>query len=304
MDDTSRRTLLADERTYLAWSRTGLAAFAVAIGVGAIVPAVAGGTDWLYVGLGLGYSLLGMAFFGYGPWRLHAVTSAVGRGVYTPADTRIAIGLTTFSVALGLVTMGAFSSTRRAHRDGPRNWIWSDAQGGVRMSDNDQLDVLIAVYLVPDLAKRDFDDFVERAKAGEIDTNGVVLVTKDADGEVTVQETGDHLGKKGAKVGAGAGLVLGLFAPPLLAATAVGAAAGGLMGKFARKRVQSGIGEKMDDALPPGSAGVIAIYEHADADAVAGALTNSIRSSTAQIDKASAKELKAGLEEASAGLGG
>ena len=60
----------------------------------------------------------------------------------------------------------------------------------------------------------------------------------------------------------------------------------------------------MDDALPPGSAGIIAIYEHGDADVVSGALANAIRSSVAQIDKASAKELKAGLEEASAGLAG
>jgi arylsulfatase len=84
----------------------------------------------------------------------------------------------------------------------------------------------------------------------------------------------------------------------------VGAAAGGVLGKFASKRVSTGIGDKMDGALPPGSAGIIAIYEHAHADAVAGALANAIRSSTAQIDKASAKELKAGLGEASAGLGG
>ena len=135
---------------------------------------------------------------------------------------------------------------------------------------NDHLDVRIAVYLIPDLAK----------------------------------ETGDHLGRKGVKVGGGVGLVVGLFAPPLLAATAVGAAAGGIMGKVARKRLESGIGDKMDDALPPGTAGIIAIYEHSDADAVSGALENSIRSSVSQIDKASAKELKAGLEEASAGLAG
>ena len=48
----------------------------------------------------------------------------------------------------------------------------------------------------------------------------------------------------------------------------------------------------MDDALPSGSAGIIAVYDHDDADSVAGALSNAIRSSTAQIDKASAKELK------------
>ena len=169
---------------------------------------------------------------------------------------------------------------------------------------NDQLDVLIAVYLIPELAQEDFDGFVKLADAKTISTDGVVLVTKDAEGEVAVQETGDHMGRKGAKLGGGVGLVVGLFAPPLLAATAVGAAAGAVLGKVARKRTESGIGEKMDDALPPGSSGIIAIYEHEDADVVTGALGNSIRSSVAQIDKASAKELKAGLEEASAGLAG
>jgi arylsulfatase len=171
------------------------------------------------------------------------------------------------------------------------------------MSD-ETLDVLIAVYLIPDLARQDFDAFVRLAEDDAISTEGVVLVTKDADGEVHVEETGDHLGRKGLVAGGGVGLVVGLFAPPLLAATAVGAAVGGLAGKFARKRVQAGIGEKMDDALPPGSAGIIAIYEQADAEVVDGTLENAIRKSTAQIDKASAKELKAGLEEAGAGLAG
>jgi arylsulfatase len=172
------------------------------------------------------------------------------------------------------------------------------------MSDSDKLDVLISVYLIPELAKQDFDAFVQRVEDGSIDTNGIVLVSKDAGGELTVEETGDHLGKKGAKVGGGVGLVLGLFAPPLLAATAVGAGLGAVAGRFARKRLETGIGEKMDESLPPGSAGIIAIYEQEDAAEVEKALSNSIRKSIAQIDKASAKELKAGLEEASAGLAG
>ena len=172
------------------------------------------------------------------------------------------------------------------------------------MTDNDALDVLIAVHLIPDLAQQDFDAFVKRAGEKTISADGIVLVTKDADGEVQVKETGDHLGRKGVKAGAGVGLVVGLFAPPLLAATAVGAAVGGLTGKFARKRLETGIGGKMDDALPPGSAGIIAVYEHEHAEVVNETLANAIRTSTAQIDKASAKELKAGLEEAGAGLAG
>ena len=171
------------------------------------------------------------------------------------------------------------------------------------MSD-DPKDVLIAAYLFEDLAKQDFDAVVKLAEDKTITVEGVVLVQKDSEGKVHVTETGDHLGRKGVKAGAGVGLVIGLFAPPLLAATIVGGALGGLGGKFARHRVQAGIGDKLENALPPGSAGIIAIYEHDGADAVAGALANAIRTSTAQIDKASAEELKAGLKEASAGLAG
>jgi arylsulfatase len=172
------------------------------------------------------------------------------------------------------------------------------------MSDNEQLDVLIAVYLIPDLAQKDFDAYTKLAGDGEIVTDGVALVVKDAEGEVHVQETGDHLGRKGVKAGAGVGLVIGLFAPPLLAATVVGGAVGGLAGKFARHRAKAGIGDKLDDALPPGSAGIITIYDHAHAELVDKTLANAIRKSTAQIDKASTAELKSGLTEASAGLSG
>lgn len=168
----------------------------------------------------------------------------------------------------------------------------------------DRKDVLIAAYLFEDLAKRDFDAVLKLAEAETITVEGVVLVQKDSDGEVRVTETGDHLGRKGLKIGGGAGLVVGLFAPPLLAATAVGAAAGGVMAKFAKHRLESGIGEKMDDALPPGAGGVIAIYDSDGADAVDKALLNAVKKSVAQIDGTSAKELKAGLAEAQAGMGG
>ena len=41
--------------------------------------------------------------------------------------------------------------------------------------------------------------------------------------------------------GGGAGLAVGLFAPPLLAPVAVGAVAGGVIGKFAGHRVEQDI---------------------------------------------------------------
>lgn len=169
---------------------------------------------------------------------------------------------------------------------------------------NKRKDVLIAAYLFEDLAKRDFDAVLKLAEDKAITVEGVVVVQKDADGEVHVIESGDHLGRKGAKLGGGAGLVVGLLAPPLLAATAVGAVAGATVGKFAKHRLESGIGEKMDAALPPGAGGVIAVYDTDGADAVDEALANAVRKSIAHIDGASAKELKAGLAEAQVGLAG
>ena len=172
------------------------------------------------------------------------------------------------------------------------------------MSDNEQMDVLIAVYLFEDLGRKDYDAVMDLVAEKAISVQGVVLASKDAQGEMQVVEAGDHAVRKGATMLGGAGLVVGLFAPPLLAATAVGAGIGAAAGKFAKHRVESGIGDKLDAVLPDGSAALIAIYDSGDADAVKEAIPNAIRSSVAQIDGHKAKELKAGLEEASAGLSG
>jgi hypothetical protein len=80
--------------------------------------------------------------------------------------------------------------------------------------------------------------------------------------------------------------------------------AGAVLGKFAKHRLQSGIADRMDTALPPGSGGVIAVYDINGAGAVDKALANAVKKSVAQIDRPSAKELKAGLAEAQAGMGG
>ncbi len=54
---------------------------------------------------------------------------------------------------------------------------------------------------------------------------GAVVVSKDLEGNVSVEQT-DHMVEEGAAGLAAVGFVVGLFAPPLLAATAIGAAVG------------------------------------------------------------------------------
>ena len=59
VQDAARRTRLANERTYLAWWRTGLTALAVCIALGRIVPGVTGVTKWPYEAVGAAYGVLG-----------------------------------------------------------------------------------------------------------------------------------------------------------------------------------------------------------------------------------------------------
>jgi putative membrane protein len=79
-DQTAARrdTLLAGERTELAWWRTGLAALAVAVGVGRLAPELQSGATWPYVVVGVGFALYGIALFAQGSIRARQVAAALG----------------------------------------------------------------------------------------------------------------------------------------------------------------------------------------------------------------------------------
>ncbi len=87
--DATRRTRLANERTYLAWWRTGLTAFAVSLGAGRLVPAVAGGPQVLYSIVGVLFAVLGLLVIAYGRRRAHEVDDAITEGSYQRADDRL-----------------------------------------------------------------------------------------------------------------------------------------------------------------------------------------------------------------------
>src|SRR5438552_5558372 len=87
--DALRRTRLANERTYLAWWRTGLTSFAVALGAGKLIPALADVPSWPYTVLGIGFALLGVAFVAYGFRRQLEVERALRRGEYVRPDERL-----------------------------------------------------------------------------------------------------------------------------------------------------------------------------------------------------------------------
>jgi len=101
--DATRRTRLANERTYLAWWRTGLAAFAVSIGAGRIVPAVAGGPQLLYSITGVLFAVLGLVLIAYGRRRGREVDDAIAEGRYRRADDRLTTLIAVLAALGGLM---------------------------------------------------------------------------------------------------------------------------------------------------------------------------------------------------------
>jgi putative membrane protein len=89
----------------LAWLRTGLAATAVAIAVGKIVPDLSKNvTIWPYTVLGVGYGLLGVALILYGLRRRAEVDEAIRAGTYAaPGDRTLAL-IGAVAVVLALAT--------------------------------------------------------------------------------------------------------------------------------------------------------------------------------------------------------
>ena len=104
-DDATRRTRLAAERTYLAWWRSALAAFAVAVAAGKLVPGLVEGPEWPFVLLGAGFGVVGVALVVLALVRHRSVEQALARGVYAPFGDRLALALTAAGIVLGVATV-------------------------------------------------------------------------------------------------------------------------------------------------------------------------------------------------------
>jgi len=103
--DATRRTRLANERTYLAWLRSGLTALAVAIGAGKIVPSVADVEQWPFELLGAGFAVLAVIFVVVGVRRYVRVERSLDAGVFAPLGHAEAVLLGTLATLLGIGTL-------------------------------------------------------------------------------------------------------------------------------------------------------------------------------------------------------
>ena len=104
-DSAPRRTWLAAERTYLAWIRTALGAFGMALAVGRLLPAL---TDVSHVAFGLlgaGYGVFGLVLLLLAAYRSRGVRSALAAQRPLPEHAWTLWLVTGFALVLGAFTV-------------------------------------------------------------------------------------------------------------------------------------------------------------------------------------------------------
>jgi len=159
--------------------------------------------------------------------------------------------------------------------------------------DNETIDVLIGGYMSKDAA----DDDYEAALASGGYLHGAVVVSKDLEGNLAVQES-DHMVREGAAGLGAVGFVVGLFAPPLLAATAVGAVIGAATGKALHHKTESKLEEQVGATIPVGGAGLIVAYPHSAAGKIEPAVTRAIQKAVGEAEGHHVQALKAAVADA------
>ena len=165
--------------------------------------------------------------------------------------------------------------------------------------EGDNLVLVVGTYGDADAATQDFKTLKDAESAGDYKVVAAVVMHRDVDGKVEVDEHGDKRTALGTVLGGSVGLVVGLFAPPLLAATAIGAGIGALLGHLTKRHEEKKLGVELEEYLPAGSSAVVAVVDDTYADKVEAALVNSDKRINKAIDKGDYEQLQKAVAKSS-----
>jgi uncharacterized membrane protein len=158
------------------------------------------------------------------------------------------------------------------------------------------VDLYIAAYPDPDAARGDWDTIKELANVDTIKVDGLILVSRRADGKIHVDDD-FHETRKGATWGAVGGAVVGLIFPPALLASAavgagIGAGAGALVSHAQKEEIKYDV-----ETLPLNSSAIVAVFEEQWADDIDKALSSASNVTKEKVDSDSADQVKAAASE-------
>jgi len=137
---------------------------------------------------------------------------------------------------------------------------------------------------------------IEDGRAVEIE--GVIVVSRSAEGKLEVEKATDHSTRSGLKWGVVGGIALGVVFPPsILGSAAVLGSAGALAGKLRQRHHHGELEQQLEFAIPPGHSGLLALVSDPRAVKVRQALERAEAIVESAIDKVEADDIKAAAKE-------
>lgn len=161
--------------------------------------------------------------------------------------------------------------------------------------------LIVADFDDTEAAMQAYEFLKEIEDGATVEIEGVVVVKRDADGNLEVQKATDHSTRRGLGWGVVGGVVLGVIFPPSILASAVVLGAGGAaVGKAREVHHKKEIAEQLQDAIDPGHSGLIALVSDPGEVRIRKAIEKANRVYESAVDKAVAADIKAAAKEAEA----
>jgi uncharacterized membrane protein len=185
--------------------------------------------------------------------------------------------------------------------------------GEVSSQGNAESEVVVTAAAVTDgaytLFVADFDDTdtawaayqeLQSLEDGvSIAIDGVVVVKRDADGVVQVQQATDHSTRSGLTWGLVGGVVLGVIFPPsIIGSAAVLGAAGAAGGKLRERHHRKELAEQLETVIAPGHSGLVALVSDPGVVKIRKALGRANAIVESAVDDVTARNIKAAAKDA------
>jgi uncharacterized membrane protein len=161
--------------------------------------------------------------------------------------------------------------------------------------------LLVADFNDTDLAWEAYELLKAEEDGRRVEIEGVIVVKKDADGNLEVQKATDHSTRRGLGWGIVGGVVLGVIFPPsILASAAVLGAGGAAIGKARELHHKTEIADQLQDAIEPGHSGIVALVSDPAVLEIRKAMDKANRVVESAVDNVVAADIKAAAKEAEA----
>jgi uncharacterized membrane protein len=161
--------------------------------------------------------------------------------------------------------------------------------------------LIVADFADSDTAWQAYEALKEMEDGRHIEIEGVVVVKRDSDGKLDVQKATDHSTKRGLTWGLVGGVALGVIFPPsVLGSAAVLGAGGAAVGKVRQRHHRKETAEQVDQAIPAGHSGIVALVSDPGVVEIRKALATADAIVESTVDSVAARDLKAAAKEAEA----